>query len=157
MSDGKGACISVQARAEWGDCDPAGMAFASRFYHWMDLASHELAEKMGVPAEDMMAPTLKGFPVVAVSAEHLLPVHYRDALEVRAWISRIGRTSFGVRHEIWRIRPGEELVARGSEERVFVSREAGELRARELTPSMRAVLEKHADAVGVDSGERRST
>lgn len=136
--------LRVAVQAEWGDCDPAGVAFASRFYTWMDLSSHVLARDLGLSRQDMVPPTLMGFPLVSASAEFLKPVRLGDRLEVRSTVSRIGRTSFGMRHVILRLEGGE-TVMRGSEERVFIGREAGLMRPRPLSAEMRSVLERYLD------------
>jgi acyl-CoA thioesterase FadM len=92
---------------------------------------------------------LLGFPAVSSAAEFLTPALMDDQLEVRAWVTRIGRTSFGLRHEIVRLEPepagAETLIARGREDRVFVAHGADGLKARELTAAMRAVLAQLAE------------
>ncbi len=138
--------ITVPVRVRWADCDPAGIAFYPRFFEWMDVASHAIAREMGITAQDMLAPRLLGFPVVAVRARFVAPARFEDSLEVRTWVTRVGRTSVGLRHEI--VRPGAEetVLAHGWEDRVHVSRDAaGAMLPRELTPEMRAALERHRD------------
>jgi acyl-CoA thioesterase FadM len=63
------------------------------------------------------------------------------------WVTRVGRTSLGLRHEIVRIEADatETLVATGSEDRVFVAHGRGGLQPRELTSPMRAALARYAD------------
>jgi 4-hydroxybenzoyl-CoA thioesterase len=140
--------LVVTIHVRWGDCDPAGIAFYPRFFEWMDQASHALAREMGVSREDQLPPTSVGFPLVAAQAEFLAPAILEDVLEVRARVTRIGRTSLGIRHDIVRVAPTDELIlARGREERVYVAREKGEpMRPRELTPRMREVLARYSEA-----------
>jgi 4-hydroxybenzoyl-CoA thioesterase len=138
--------ITVRVHVRWSDCDPAGIAFYPRFFEWMDVASHAIAREMGITAEDMLTPRLLGFPVVAVRGQFLSPAHFEDALEVRTWVTRIGRTSVGLRHEVVCLGDEETVLAHGWEDRVHISRDAaGALLPRELTPSMRAALERHLD------------
>lgn len=139
--------IAVRVEVQWTDLDPAGIVFYPRYYAWMDISSHVLCREMGIPPEDMVPPTLLGFPVVATHAQYSAPGNFGDTLEVRTWVTRIGRTSLGVRHEIWRMaESGDTLLVRGGEERVFVGRnEHGALAPRELTPAMREVLARYLD------------
>jgi 4-hydroxybenzoyl-CoA thioesterase len=138
--------IAVAVRVRWADCDPAGIVFYPRFFEWMDLAAHALTREMGVSARDMLPPSLLGLPVVAAEAEFLAPARLEDVLEVRTTVTRIGRTSIGIRHEIVRLGDPPAVLVRGREERVHVSQdETGALRPRELTPQMRAVLAGYAD------------
>jgi 4-hydroxybenzoyl-CoA thioesterase len=150
--------IAVRIRVRWGECDPAGIAFYPRFFEWMDTAAHALAREMGISREDMLPPTLLGLPLVSARAEFLAPALMEDTLEVRAWVTRVGRASLGLHHEIVRVgEDGEQLLARGQEERVHVSRDAtGTMRPRVLAPEMRAVLARYLDqgARGSDVGRR---
>jgi acyl-CoA thioesterase FadM len=69
-----------------------------------------------------------------------------DLLEVRGHVARIGRTSFALRHEIFRVSPGPEtILARGREERVYAHREpGGKLHPHPLTEDMRETLARYA-------------
>jgi YbgC/YbaW family acyl-CoA thioester hydrolase len=137
--------VSVSVSATWGDCDPAGLAFSSRYFMWMDQSSHVLARRMGVSARDMVPPTLLGFPLVSAQCDFLQPVRMGDELEVRTWVKRIGRSSLALRHEIRR-KADNQVVAEGNEERVFVGRDENRaLKSRELSPEMRAVLESFSE------------
>jgi 4-hydroxybenzoyl-CoA thioesterase len=132
----------------WGDCDPAGIVFYPRFQAWMDVNSHVLARAMGIPREAMLPPNpnLVGLPLVSTQAEFLAPASIDDVLEVRTWVSRVGRSSLALRHEIVRVEPVDVLLVRGRDERVFVGRDAtGSMRPRQLTPTMRAALRRFAD------------
>jgi len=144
--------LAVRVQVGWGDCDPAGIVFYPRFYAWMDTVSHVLAREMGIPRESMIPPgtEMLGFPVVGTEAQYLSPARMDDVLEVRTWVSRVGRSSLSLRHEIVRIEDGaEELLVRGREDRVFIGRdERGQLKSRELTEQMRAALARYADEGG---------
>lgn len=139
--------LAVRVQVGWGDCDPAGIVFYPRFYAWMDMVSHVLAREMGIPRESMIPPgtDMFGFPVVGTQAQYLTPAFMDDTLEVRTWVTRVGRSSLSLRHEILRVEDGALLV-KGREDRVFVGRdEQGTMRSRELTEQMRSALARYAD------------
>ncbi|HEY0583963.1 MAG TPA: thioesterase family protein [Chloroflexota bacterium] len=147
-----GGYLSVRVQVGWGDCDPAGIVFYPRFYAWMDTVSHVLAREMGISREAMIPPghDLVGFPVVGTQAQYVTPARMDDVLEVRTWVTRIGRSSLSLRHEIVRLEPAgsmpaETLVARGREDRVFIGHRPHGLQSRELTPRMREALARFAD------------
>src|ERR1700716_4252470 len=102
-----GNFLSLRVQVGWGDCDPAGIVFYPRFYAWMDNVSHVLAREMGIPRDAMIPPAVEllGFPVVGTEAQYVAPARMDDVLEVRTWVSRIGRSSLSLRHEIVRIEP----------------------------------------------------
>ncbi|MBV9168961.1 MAG: acyl-CoA thioesterase [Chloroflexi bacterium] len=146
--------LSVRVQVGWGDCDPAGIVFYPRFYAWMDTVSHVLARAMGISREAMLPPQpdLVGFPVVGTQAEYLSPARMDDVLEVRTRVARVGRSSLSLRHEIVRLNTdgSEELLVRGREDRVFIGRnEHGQMQSRELTPPMRAALDRFRDPAEV--------
>ncbi|MBV9544255.1 MAG: acyl-CoA thioesterase [Chloroflexi bacterium] len=155
MADGSPTeYLSVRVQVGWGDCDPAGIVFYPRFYAWMDTVSHVLARAMGISREAMLPPQpdLVGFPVVGTQAEYLSPARMDDVLEVRTRVARVGRSSLSLRHEIVRLNTdgSEELLVRGREDRVFIGRnEHGQMQSRELTPPMRAALDRFRDPAEV--------
>jgi 4-hydroxybenzoyl-CoA thioesterase len=150
MDGGERRFLAVRVQVGWGDCDPAGIVFYPRFYAWMDMVSHVLAREMGIPRESMIPPgtDMLGFPVVGTQAQYLTPARMDDLLEVRTWVSRVGRSSLSLRHEIVRVENAlaEVVVCRGREDRVFTGRdERGDMRSRELTEAMRTALARYAD------------
>jgi 4-hydroxybenzoyl-CoA thioesterase len=56
--------LAVRTQVRWGDCDPAGIAFFPRFFEWMDLASHALAQEMGISRQQTLGPASYGFRAV---------------------------------------------------------------------------------------------
>lgn len=151
-AEGRASYLAVRVQVGWGDCDPAGIVFYPRFYAWMDMVSHVLAREMGIPRESMIPPgtDMLGFPVVGTQAQYLTPARMDDVLEVRTWVSRVGRSSLSLRHEIVRVDGTDnEVVCRGREDRVFIGRdERGQMRSRELTEDMRVALARYADPDG---------
>jgi 4-hydroxybenzoyl-CoA thioesterase len=141
--------LSVRVQVGWGDCDPAGIVFYPRFYAWMDTVSHVLARTMGIQRESMLPPSseLLGFPVVGTQAQYMTPARMDDLLEVRTWVSRVGRSSLSLRHEIVRIEGdgSETAIAHGREDRVFTAHGPDGLHSRELTPQMREALKRFSD------------
>src|SRR4051794_28189504 len=113
MDDPEPRYVAVRTCVRWGDCDPAGIAFYPRFFEWMDQASHVLARAMGVTRDDVLPPSLLGFPLVSARADFLAPARLDDQIEVRAWVTEVGRTSLGLRHEVVRLGDDELLLARG--------------------------------------------
>ncbi|GAC1324137.1 MAG: acyl-CoA thioesterase [Chloroflexota bacterium] len=142
-------CIALRVQVGWGDCDPAGIVFFPRFYAWMDGVSHRLAREMGVSRDAMTAPRsdLLGFPVVTTHAEFLHPARVDDVLDIRGWVTRVGRSSLDILTEV--VRPesdgSETLLVRGQETRVFIVHTTDGLRPRELTPAMRDALAPFLD------------
>jgi acyl-CoA thioesterase FadM len=66
----------------------------------------------------------------------------------RESMTRVGRSSLSLRHEIVRIESDatQTLVVRGHEDRVFIVHGQPGLQARQLTPRMRDTLARFVDA-----------
>lgn len=146
ISSDKANYLVAEKCVQWGDCDPAGIAFYPRFFEWMDLAAHVLIRELGLSTEELLAARRRGFPLVSAQADFLAPARMDDRLEIRLSVTRVGRTSVGLRYEFWRVDDGQTLLARGREERVQIQRdEQGAMASRELTDEMRAVLARYQD------------
>jgi len=125
----------------WGDCDPAGIIYYPTYYRWMDAATWALVAQAGFPAARMRAGQFT-LPLVDSQCEFLSSPTFGDECEVRSHVSRWGRSSFTVSHEV--VLPGEErLLARGSESRVWCQYESGPgsaLRSVRIPDEVRAAL-----------------
>lgn len=125
----------------WGDCDPAGIIYYPTYYRWMDTATWALLAAAGYPAARMRAEHLT-MPLVDSQCAFLSSPTFGDECEVRSEITRWGRSSFTVSHEIVLAADGK-LLARGSESRVWCRYEAGPgtpLRSVALPEDLRAAL-----------------
>jgi acyl-CoA thioesterase FadM len=112
----------------------------------MDQMAHMLSREMGLTRSDMVGNEAHGFPLVSAQAEFLAPARLEDQIEVRVFVTRLGRSSLSLRHEIVRLGPEDVLLARASESRVHVRRTAsGTMAPEELSPAMRAVLERYLE------------
>lgn len=125
----------------WGECDPAGIIYYPTYYHWMDSATWSLIAACGYPASRMRAEHFT-MPLVDSQCTFLSSPTFGDECEVRSRISKWGRTSFTVSHEV--VLLGEErMLARGSEARVWCRYEAGPgspLRTEPMPDELRAAL-----------------
>jgi len=110
-----------EKRAEWGDCDPAGIVFNPRFFEWFDAASAALFEKaLGITKKQMLETyNAAGIPLVKTEGRFMKPVHYGDDIVIESTV-KFGRSSFQVEH---RITHGNDVCAEGSETRVWTVRD----------------------------------
>ena len=111
-----------QLTIEWGQCDPAGIVFNSRFFEMFDTSTwmlfdaalgvkpHELAKTFGII----------GIPLVDARANFLRPAKFGDVVEIASRVSEFRRSSFDVEH---RITIGGELAVDGAETRVWAARD----------------------------------
>jgi 4-hydroxybenzoyl-CoA thioesterase len=107
-----------QFTIRWGDCDPAGIVFNSRFFEFFDWGTWSLLEAaLGVKPSDFFAAFgLVGIPLVDASARFLAPARFGDVVELTSQVSEFRRSSFTVEH---RLIVRGELAAEGRETRVW--------------------------------------
>ena len=109
-------------QVEFGDCDPAQIAYFPNFFRWFDASTFHFFRQCGLPPwhELEKAHGVIGFPVVDVSCQFRRPARVGDRLEVRTTLEEWRDKSFVIRHELLR---GEERLAEAREIRVFARRD----------------------------------
>jgi YbgC/YbaW family acyl-CoA thioester hydrolase len=107
----------------WGDCDPAGIIYYPTYYRWMDAASWNLVAAAGYDAARMRAGQFT-LPLVDSGCAFIASPTWGDECELLSQVSRWGRSSFTVSHDIVMAADGR-VLARGSESRVWCRYTAG--------------------------------
>jgi len=109
-----------QIRIEWGDCDPGGIVYFPRYFEYFDGCTNELFERAGLPKKQMLETyEIAGIPLVEAQARFLLPSQFGDVVAVESCISEWGRSSFLVRHKLFK---DDALAVEVLEKRVWVTR-----------------------------------
>jgi len=110
-----------QLTIEWGQCDPAGIVFNSRFFEMFDASTWQMFEAaLGVkPHELASAFGIMGIPLVDVRANFIKAVKFGDVVDITSRVSEFRRSSFDVEH---RLSVVGELAVEGGETRVWASR-----------------------------------
>ncbi|MEM9010925.1 MAG: acyl-CoA thioesterase [Pseudomonadota bacterium] len=124
---------------EWGDCDPAGIAFYPNFFRWMDSAFHEMAASLGFGHAGIADHGLFATPLRDVGATFRSPARPGVRLEIGVGVTRIGRSGFALAYAFT---ADGQAVASGREDRVCVTRdEAGAIAKAPIPDSLRRLLE----------------
>ncbi|MFY9758046.1 MAG: thioesterase family protein [Pseudolabrys sp.] len=110
-----------QLTIEWGQCDPAGIVFNSRFFEMFDASTWQMFQAaLGVKAHELAGEFgIMGIPLVDVRANFLKPIKFGDVVDMTSRISEFRRSSFDVEHHL---SVGGELAVEGGETRVWASR-----------------------------------
>jgi 4-hydroxybenzoyl-CoA thioesterase len=108
---------------EFGDCDPAQIAYFPNFFRWYDAASRNFFVACGVPLwRDLEKTTgIIGTPVIEISSRFVRPTTYGDALEVHSTIVEWNAKTFVMQHQL-KHKDSGELVAEARDVRAFVIR-----------------------------------
>ena len=110
-----------QLTIEWGQCDPAGIVFNSRFFEFFDRSAWLMFEAaVGVPPHELSKVyDIVGIPLVGSQAKFLSPVKFGDIADMESRIVEIRRSSFDVEHRMF---IGGTLAVEGLEKRVWAGR-----------------------------------
>ena len=107
---------------EWGDCDPADIVFYPRYFCWFDASTASHFKAAGLPKPELVRRYgVVGFPMVDTRAIFHVPSRYGDEVTIETRITRFGRSSFDVEHQLMR---GDVLAVEGFEKRVLVAKSA---------------------------------
>jgi 4-hydroxybenzoyl-CoA thioesterase len=106
---------------EWGQCDPAGIVFNSRFFEIFDTSTWRMFEAaLGVKPQDLAGTFgIIGIPLVDASANFIAPIKFGDTVEMVSRVKEFRRSSFDVEH---RLSVNGELAVEGAETRVWAAR-----------------------------------
>jgi 4-hydroxybenzoyl-CoA thioesterase len=106
---------------EWGQCDPAGIVFNSRFFEIFDTSTWRMFEAaLGVKPQDLAGTFgIIGIPLVDASANFIAPIKFGDTVEMISRVKEFRRSSFDVEH---RLSVNGELAVEGAETRVWAAR-----------------------------------
>ncbi len=110
-----------QLTVEWGQCDPAGIVFNSRFFEMFDANTWLLFDAaLGVKPHELAAIFgIVGIPLVDARANFLKPAKFGDVIELATRVAEFRRSSFDVEHKIT---IGGEVAVEGAETRVWAAR-----------------------------------
>jgi len=111
-----------QTTVEWGQCDPAGIVFNSRYFEMFDISTWMLFEAaLGVTAHQLAETFgIIGIPLVDARANFLKAAKFGDEVEIASRVTEFRRSSFDVEH---RLTIAGELAVDGAETRVWATRD----------------------------------
>jgi 4-hydroxybenzoyl-CoA thioesterase len=114
-----------EIRVEWGDCDPGGIVYFPRYFEYCDSCTTSLFERAGLPEPELFKTYgIGGIPLVDVRARFIVPSQFGDTVTVESCVSEWGRSSFLVRHQVFK---ENVLAAEVFEKRVWVARLDGDV------------------------------
>jgi 4-hydroxybenzoyl-CoA thioesterase len=141
-------------RIEWGQCDPAGIVFYPQYLIMFDTSTGWLFERIGLSPSAMRKKYgIVGMPVVEVGARFVMPCRFDDDVSVESEVSEWGRSSFTVRHRIFK---AGELALDGFEKRVWAAphpERAGAIKAQAVPAEIIACLSDSTGATTVARDE----
>jgi acyl-CoA thioester hydrolase len=127
-------------RVRYQDCDAQHVVFNSRYSEYADQMSIEFMRAALPRPTDGFDGTFE-IQTVRQLIEWKAPARFDNVLEVAAWVSRIGTTSFTLNTEMRRAGAAQVLA---TTETTYVHVDPKTFTKREIRPEMRAALEAGA-------------
>ena len=132
------ADFTTTRKVEWGDCDPAGIIYYPRYYHFMDGAFQDFAASCGFSQRSLREEHgLIGTPLVDTGCRFLSPLTYGDTATVALTVEHIGASSLRLSY-VFSL--GERRTAEGFEARVFAREASGGIEKAAIPESLRLRL-----------------
>jgi acyl-CoA thioester hydrolase len=111
------AAILVQRRIEWPDTDASGLYHNTAAFRFIEVAETALFERLGF-LEDVYG----RLPRAHIEADFLLPLRFRDVVDIDLTVEAVGQTSATYRFEM---RTRGEVAVRGRAVTVLLGEAAG--------------------------------
>ncbi len=125
-------------RVAWGDTDAAGIVFYPNFYIWMDRATHEFLDAIGINPAQLYEGGKVGLPLLETHCAFKSPVKFHELVRIRTSVAEVRAKVFKLTHDFYR---GATLLASGYEVRAWVVFEGERLKASLIPDEIRAKLE----------------
>jgi len=137
-----GTPFITQVRVRYADTDAEGVVYYGSYLVYFEVARVELLRALGCPIGEARERGLV-FPAVQADCHYRRPARVDDLLDVRLWLGRLSRASFGFEYQV--CRDGEAL-ADGSTRHAAV--DIGSGRAVALPPWFTELWRRAAQTVG---------
>ena len=93
MTEVQGTYVHVR-EVRFGDCDPAGIVYFPRFFHFFHEAMETwFGARLGQAYADVIRVRKIGFPAVHTEADFAVPSRFGDRLAVELSVGHVGRSS----------------------------------------------------------------
>jgi acyl-CoA thioester hydrolase len=144
------APLAYKLRVRYAECDPQGVVFNAHYFAYFDVALTEAWRELFGAYGEMYE---RGIDMVVAEARarFLGGARFDDELELRWWVTRLGKTAMSTRIDV--VRDGTALVE-GQMRHVFV--EAGTTDKRPIPREIREPLARYLVESGADGNPRLS-
>jgi acyl-CoA thioester hydrolase len=127
---------TINLRVRFAETDAMQVVYYAEYFVWFEVARTELFRAIGMPYS--VISRKRGFhtPVVQAHADYKASARYDDEIAVRAWVSKLWRSSVQIDYEVSKL-PAGELISTGHTVHVLLG---GDGKAKEIPADMRKRL-----------------
>ena len=117
------AAFAIEQRVAWSDVDLARIVYFPRFFSYFENAELEWIRTSGMSYEKLLEEMKVWMPRVAAHCNFRAPAHLADLLKIEMRLDRLGKTSFTLGFDAYRL-PDRTHLADGYVAIATVSRES---------------------------------
>ncbi len=136
------------------EIDAAGLLFFPTFLSYCHEAMESWCAALPGGYAGLVGERRIGLPAVQVEASFRAPLRYGDVARVELTVTRVGRSSLGLRYQLSRSLPDDHASAGGARgavgdalcaviEQVVVCTDLSRMQSLDLPPELRALAEQH--------------
>lgn len=134
-----GAPFVVQEYVRWGDVDIIGIIRYDAYLRFFEFAESELLRAVGLQYHEMVARHGVTLPRKVMHAEFITPARLDERMEIRTYVSAIGRTSLTLNFDMF----ADDGTPRAKGYLVLVAVDVGTLDKRPVPPEIVSALAPH--------------
>ena len=127
-----GAPFVVHEYVRWGDVDIIGIIRYDAYLRFFEFAESELLRAAGLLYHDMVSRYAVTLPRKVMHAEFLTPARLDERLEIRTYVSAIGRTSLTLNFDLF----ADDGTARAKGYLILVAVDISTLEKRPVPPEL---------------------
>ena len=130
--------FSIEHRVPWPDVDLVGVVYFARFLSYFEMAEVEWMRAQKIDYEGLLNKEKIWLPRVSAHCDYKSPARFGDLLSIEMKLGRLGRSSFKLVYEAYRL-PERTQLAEGYMVVAAVSRST--FKAVPLPDELREVLQ----------------
>jgi acyl-CoA thioester hydrolase len=96
----------TRTRARYCETDAAGVVYYGSFMQYFEVGKMEMYRELGLTYN-------RHIPIVETHCCYPAPTFFDDLLEIHTWFDDVGRTSFKIRSEVYRVEDDGSLTLVG--------------------------------------------
>lgn len=102
--------ISYSFKVQWSDTDAAGIVFFANFYKWMDDATHNFLNKVGLKPSELYEQKKITYPLLEAQCQFKSPLKFEDEVTIISTVTDASNRAFKLTHDFYE---NNRLIASG--------------------------------------------
>ncbi|MCY1240135.1 1,4-dihydroxy-2-naphthoyl-CoA hydrolase [compost metagenome] len=98
---------STRRRLNFGDCDPAGIAYFPSYLNILVGVYEEFFDALGFPWPELRKRRKIDLPTITLDVTFVSPGYHGDLMVFNLWVRNVGNSSIELEHQV---RAGERLL-----------------------------------------------